>query len=105
MTNLIAPDQPSASGTHRLPGGIPIPILALGLPLAGLVFVAVATHLHSPLGQSPQGPPVLTADLVMQDYPDGSITVSRAGDPASHGCATLPAVAVAVPARGAQSSP
>lgn len=77
---MMVPERHSTSVTRRLPGNIPIPLLALGLPLAGVLFVIVATHLYAPAAQSPASTPLRSADLVMQDQADGSIIVRQADD-------------------------
>ena len=76
----MAPEQRTALVPRRLPGGIPIPVVALGLPLAGLLFVAVATRLNAPEAQSPASTPLRSADIVLQDHADGSVTVTQADD-------------------------
>ena len=65
---------------RRLPGGIPIPFAVIGLPAAAVLCIAIATRLYAPDGQPPASTPVRTADLVLQDQDDGSITVMQADD-------------------------
>lgn len=67
-------------GLRRLPGGVPIPVLVIGLPLAGLLCVGVAARLRPHDLAHPASLASRTADLVMQDRDDGSIAVLRAGD-------------------------
>jgi len=64
----------------RLPGGIPIPAVVLGLPLAALVCIAIAVRVTTPLGRSPAAAPLRSVDLIFQDHDNGSIDVLRAGD-------------------------
>jgi len=77
---MRVPEQRSALAQRRLPGGIPIPLVVLGLPFAGLLFVMLAIRLHAPEAQSPASTPLRSVDLIMQDHADGSITVMHAGD-------------------------
>jgi len=65
---------------RRLPGGIPIPVVVLGLPAAALLCVAIATRLPAPDAAPPAAKPLRSADLVMQDRDDGSIAVLQADD-------------------------
>jgi len=77
---MVALQQRRSPALRRLPGGIPIPLVVLGLPFAGLLFVMIATRLYAPEAQSPASTPVHSADLIMQDHEDGSITVMQASD-------------------------
>ena len=74
------PEQRSAPAPRQLPGGIPIPVVTLGLPLAGLLFIMAAMRLHGLEAQSPASTPLRSVDLVLQDHADGSITVLQASD-------------------------
>jgi putative photosynthetic complex assembly protein len=64
----------------RLPGGIPIPVVVLGLPLAAVICIAIAMRVATPLGASPAATPLRTADLIFEDRDNGSIDVVRAAD-------------------------
>ncbi len=67
------------SPPRRLPGGIPIPVAVIGLPVLGIVLV-LALRTNAPGSDHPEAKPIRTADLVLQDHDDGSISVFRAGD-------------------------
>ncbi len=67
------------AGIRTLPGGIPIPVVVIGLPLLGLLFVGVAVH-RAGHGATSAAAPVRSADLVLQDREDGSVAVLQARD-------------------------
>ena len=60
-------------------------IATLAVIMAG---IAIESHRGPPGGEPPAATVVRSADLVMQDHPDGSITVTQAGSGAF--IATLP---------------
>lgn len=77
---MAAAEQGPGITPRRLPGGIPIPLAVIGLPVAAILCIAIATRLSAADGMSPAATPLRVADLVMQDRDDGSIAVLQADD-------------------------
>ena len=65
----------------RPPNQIPLsrPLTVIALLLGGMVVIALFARSGPHGGVSPPATPVRTADLLMQDEPDGSIIVTKAG--------------------------
>ena len=77
------PPRPAVDPHHirTLPGGIPIPWLVVGVPLAAIVAIALVMRLNgTPSGAPPGAQPVRSVGLLLQDRPDGSIVVRQTGD-------------------------
>ncbi len=55
------------------------PLIVIALLLGVMVAIGLAARLGAPDGQPPAATAVRTADLLMQDHDDGSITVTQAG--------------------------
>ena len=55
------------------------PAAIIAILLLVMAGVGIASRLGPPGGQPPPATAIRTADLVMQDHPDGSITVTQAG--------------------------
>lgn len=82
-TSSPPPPPPAADPHHvrTLPGGIPIPWLVVGVPLAAIAAILLVMRLHgSPSAATPGAYPVRTVGLLLQDLPDGSIVVRQASD-------------------------
>ena len=65
----------------RPPNQIPLsrPLAVIALLLGCMVLIALAARSGPHGGAPPPARPVRTADLLMQDNPDGSVTVTQAG--------------------------
>lgn len=75
------PPAPHSHAIRTLPGGIPIPWLVVGVPLAAIAASALVMLLQgTPLATTPDAHPLHTVGLLLQDRPDGGIVVRQAGD-------------------------
>ncbi len=55
------------------------PTVVITVLAVALIAIGVEARLGTPEGRPPPATPVRTADLVMQDHDDGTITVTQAG--------------------------
>lgn len=65
----------------RPPNQIPLsrPLIVIAVLLGTMVVIALVAHNEPHGGEPPPASPVRYADLLMQDNPDGSVTVTQVG--------------------------
>ena len=65
----------------RPPNQIPLsrPLIVIAVLLGIMVVIGLVARSEGPAGEPPPATPVRSADLVMRDNPDGSVTVTQAG--------------------------
>ncbi len=73
-------DESATIPRFRLPGGIPVPWLVVGLPVVAIVAIGSFVLLGPRPGDASRATPVARADLLFEDRPDGAVVVRREPD-------------------------